>query len=204
MGKKRTGGEKPVVILGAGGHSRVLYDCLELLKREIMDVCEDDQDVLKNYKPQKVDLVMGIGSVRDTDLRRAIFLKFKSKGYRFASVIHPSANIGSKVLMGEGVQVMAGAIIQIGSRLGNNVLVNTNTVLDHDCEIGDHTHIAPGATLSGGVKIGTECHIGTGVSIIQNIRLGDHSLVGAGSAVVKNFPEGSILLGCPAKNYKKK
>ncbi|QQR81181.1 MAG: acetyltransferase [Deltaproteobacteria bacterium] len=203
MKKKQISNKKPIVILGAGGHSRVLYDCLELLKRNVLDVCEDDHDILKNYKPQKVELVMGIGSVRDTDLRRAIYLKFKNKGYDFATVIHPLASIGSKVQMGEGVQVMAGAIIQIGSRVGDNVLINTNSVLDHDCEIGDHSHVAPGATISGGVKIGAESHIGTGASIIQGIRLGSRCLVGAGSAVVKNFPDGSILLGCPAKNCKK-
>lgn len=202
MKKKQISNKKPFVILGAGGHSRVLKDCLELLGRNVIDVCEDDHYVLKHYLPGKVELVMGIGSVRDTDLRRDIYKKFKNKGYSFACVIHPSANIGSRVQLGEGVQVMAGAIIQIGSRIGNNVLINTNAVLDHDCDIGDHAHIAPGATISGGVTIGSESHIGTGSAIIQGVRLGARCLVGAGSAVIKNFPEGSILLGCPAKNFK--
>ena len=185
--KKQTSNKKPVVILGAGGHARVLQDCLALLKRKVLDVCEDDRLVLKKYKPQKVELVLGIGSVGDTQLRRDVFKKFKSKGFVFASVIHPSAVVAADVILGDGVQIMAGVVVQTGTKLEDNVLVNTRSSIDHDSLIGAHVHIAPGVTLSGGVTIGKGSHVGVGVTVIQGVTVGENCLVRAGSVITKNF-----------------
>ncbi len=90
----------------------------------------------------------------------------------FETVIHPSAVIAPEVHIDDGVQVMAGAIVQPGSWLGENVIINTGARVDHDCTIDAHAHVAPGVTLSGNVHVGNGAHIGAGATVIQGIKVG--------------------------------
>ena len=161
-------------------------------------VIGDDKTISK-HAPDTLLLVNGIGSVKLPKARKAVFEIYKAKGFTFATIVHPSAVVAPDVVLGEGCQIMAGAIIQPGSRIGMNVIVNTKASVDHDCIISDHVHISPGATLSGGVTIGRMAHIGAGATIIQRIRIGDNCLVFAGSVVIDDVPTETQVLGVPAR-----
>lgn len=205
----------PIILLGAGGHAKVLIDALRLQSFEIWGIVDadpnkkgqelmgvpvigSDEEVMK-HPPQKIRLVNGIGSVRVNSLRRQLFEHFKSKGYQFEKVIHPSAIIGAEVTLSEGAQVMAGAIIQTGCQIGVNAIINTGSSVDHDCLIGNHAHISPGAVLSGGVVVGENTHIGAGAVIIQGMRVGANSLVAAGAVVIRNVLNDVTVAGVPAR-----
>lgn len=208
----------PVIVLGAGGHAKVLINTLRLCSEEILGVTDADaaligkdilgvpiigtDDILKNYSTKKVQLVNGLGSVGLPLPRRKIFDECKKLGFVFAVVIHPSAVIAVDVKIGEGTQVMAGAVLQPDVCLGDNVIINTRVAVDHDCSIGSHSHIAPGVTISGGVKVGDGAHVGTGASIVQGVNIGSDTLIGAGSVVLKDIPSGVKAHGCPARVVK--
>jgi sugar O-acyltransferase (sialic acid O-acetyltransferase NeuD family) len=191
----------PVIILGAGGHSRVLIDTLLLDSTEILGMTDVNLErqpflgvpllgndlIVERYSPEKIQLINGIGSVSQPYIRQKTFQKFKDLGFIFRNVIHPSSVIASDVSFGEGVQVMAGVVIQSGCTIGDNTIVNTSTSLDHECEIGTHVHLAPGVVLSGNVCVGELCHIGIGVKIVQSIRVDAGSLVKAGTIVTSNI-----------------
>ena len=125
----------------------------------------------------------------------------KILGYDFSTVIHPSAVVTSDVILGEGSQGMSGEVIQPGSHIGCNTIINTRASVDHDCIIGDHVHISPGVTLSGGVDIGAGSHIGTGATLIQGISIGCGCLVAAGAVVVKDITDGEMVRGVPARGF---
>ena len=205
---------KPVILIGAGGHARVLVDCLRLNNVNIigaLDNCppkEDGADKLPiigddcaifDYSYDAVELVNGIGSVGDTSLRTNIFKKFKKLGYCFRSVIHPNALVAEDCVLEEGVQVMAGAVINPGTHIAADTIVNTGAVIDHECKIGSHVHIAPGVTISGGVQVGSSSHIGTGATIIQGVNIGERALIGAGAVVIADVAAGNKVVGVPAK-----
>src|SRR3989338_1330283 len=81
----------PIVILGTGGHSKVLIDCLrENNNITILDAVNQDQEdeIFKKYAPSSIKLVNGVGSTGSVLTRKAIFEKFKSAGYKFLNVIH--------------------------------------------------------------------------------------------------------------------
>ena len=161
-----------------------------------------DEDI-RHYNRKEIELVNGIGSVGVATLRRSVYEKFKAQGFHFRQVIHPSAVISRRAVLEEGVQVMAGAVINIGSRIGEDTIINTRASVDHDCRIGRHVHIAPGVTLSGSVSVGDETLIGTGSSVIQGISIGESSLVGAGSNVINNIPDDCKVYGNPTKISRK-
>jgi UDP-perosamine 4-acetyltransferase len=202
----------PVIVVGGGGHAKVLVSTLLLQQRRVLGFVDlksslppllgvaylGDDGAVFVHPPDKVRLVNGVGSISSTDLHRTVYEKFREKQYFFETVIHPSAIIAPDVRIEDGVQVMAGVVVQPGSRLGANVIINTGALVDHDCSIEAHTHIAPGVTLSGHVHIGKGAHIGTGASIIQGIKVGAASIVGAGAVVVSDVPAGVTVVGVPA------
>lgn len=206
---------RPLIVIGAGGHAKVLIEALLRSGMPLAGIVDADparhgttlldqpirggDELILAHAPAEVLLVNGLGSIADPSLRIRIFETFKGHGYRFETVIHPSAIVASDALFGEGVQVMAGTVMQPGCRLGDNSIINTGATLDHDCLIGKHVHIAPGVTLSGGVTVGEGAHIGTGATVIQGITIGPKAVVGAGAVVIRDVAANSTVSGVPAK-----
>src|SRR3990167_8621207 len=175
-------------ILGAGGHAKVLIDCLNStgqainilgvldvnrkLHRQyllILPILGDEDEILKQYSHTSVKLINGIGSTGNTAMRRSIFMKFKNAGFNFINIMHASAYLSQAAKVGEGVQMITRSTVHPGSSIGNNVILNTHAVIDHDCVIHDHVHIAPGVICGGNVSIGEGTHIGSGAVILQGI-----------------------------------
>ncbi len=205
----------PIIILGAGGHAKVLIDTLLLRAIEIAGIVDPDRkkhgttilgipvigndDAVFKQGPGAVMLVNGVGSIKQPALRRQLFDTFKARGFTFASVLHPSAVIAADIVLAEGVQIMAGSVIQAGSTIGRNVIINTKASVDHDCTIADHVHIAPGVTLSGNVVVEESVHVGTGAIVMQGIHIRKNSIIGAGALVLQDVPEGVLVYGVPGK-----
>lgn len=200
---------KPLLILGSGGHARVLISLLRRLQRPMLGIIDphrligdsvlglkvlgNDKQVL-HYPPEQIELVNGVGSLpNETGIRSALFNRFSQLGYHFPALIDSHALIAEEVRLEQGVQVMAGVIIQTGTKIAENCIVNSGAIIEHDAQIGPHGHIAPGAVLSGNVTLGANVHIGTGASIIQGISIGRGSIIGAGATVTRDVGEWQIV-----------
>lgn len=198
------------LIIGCGGHATVLLDMLIEQKINILGYVsplpatnqklfshlhwyKSDDDILL-FDKLNIKLVNGIGSLPGCTLRADLYKKYKKLGYSFATLVSKSSSVSKLAILDEGVQVMRGAIIQAGTVIGYNTIVNTGSIIDHDCSIGSNNHIAPGVTLSGQVTSQVNVHIGTGASIIQSIKIGRNSIVGSGATITKNVEESTICL----------
>ncbi len=213
---KKTG--RNLIILGAGGHAKVLIDCLSFSGYNIIGITDADKakynskllglniigpdDEVFKYGVDEVHLINGLGSVDGTEKRARLYRAFKEKGYNFLRIIHPSAVVARQTSIGEGCQIMAGAIVQPGCLIGDNVIINTNASVDHDCAIGSNVHIAPGVVLSGGVNVGEGVHIGTGSVFIQGVTIGDKALIGAGSLILRDVTPGVKMFGSQGREVK--
>lgn len=200
-------------LIGGGGHATVVLDCAMQSGLEVHGVFCPDAPIwgshgpahqgsdaeLERLDPNSVRLLNGVGGTRSTQKRRAIFEHWKKRGFSFATIIHPTAYVADSSVLGEGVQVMAGAVVQPGAQIGANSIVNTRASVDHHCLLGEHVHIAPGAVLSGEVNVGDGVHIGTGAAIIQGVKVGAKALVAAGAVVVADVATGAVVAGVPAK-----
>jgi len=201
----------PVLIIGGGGHGRVVLDALICAGHNVLGVCDPNPGVAARlpedipylggdeaaqaYDRAAVLLANGVGSIADTTQRQAVFDGFALRGYRFLTLRHPSAILADDAVIGEGTQLHAGSIVQTGARIGANVLLNTGAQVDHDCEIGAHCHLAPGVVLSGGVRIGPGCHVGTGAVVIQNLAIGAGAVIGAGALILRDVAPGERVTG---------
>lgn len=201
---QRFDSDLPLIFIGAGGHARVLQELAQAAGRNIVGVCDPElvsqgvstwrtvpvlggDDALTDMDPAGVRLVNGIGQLVGSQSRRHLFERFTNAGFTFATLVHPAAWVARSATLAEGVQIMAGAIIQPDCRIGRNVIVNTRASVDHDCTIGQHVHIAPGATLCGGVQIEEDAFIGAGAVVIQGLHIGRAALLGAGATLTRNL-----------------
>ncbi|MCI0627128.1 MAG: acetyltransferase [Acidobacteria bacterium] len=203
----------PVIVLGGGGHAKVLIATLSGQRRELLGFTDPDEkrtdvmgvcrmggdEIIFQYHPDNVRLVNGLGSIGSTDARRELYERYRHRAYVFETVVHPASIIASGVTLDNGVQIMAAAVVQPGCRIGANSVLNTGASVDHDCVVGPHVNIAPGAVLSGGIQIGAGVHIGTGASIIQGVVIGANSVIGAGAVVVRDVPPDVTVIGVPAR-----
>jgi len=203
----------PLILLGAGGHARVLLSTVLQLGQQVVGVADPDHaqaarlgipylggdDSVLGFDPAEVLLINGVGSVASIANRLNVYESFRKRGYRFASVIHPAAIIASEVELAEGVQIMAGAILQTGSVVAEDCIINTGARIDHDCVMDAHAHVAPGAVLSGGVHVGARAHVGAGATVIQGVHIASDAIVGAGAVVLSDVPESCTVVGVPAR-----
>ena len=192
------GRKLPVIVLGAGGHAAVLVGCIQRIGLKILGVTDPAKekgetllgveilggdDVVFGYSPKDVNLVNGLGIVEGASRRWEIAEKMREAGFSFNTVIDTEATVSSDVSLGEGVQIMAGAVIQPQSSIGRDSIVNTGALIDHDCTVGSECHICPGVTISGGVTVGCRSIIGSGSTVLPGMNIGNKVLVAAATVV---------------------
>lgn len=209
---------KSLLILGAGGHSKVIVDTVKslygscsfaFLDDRFGDVsssstsflgypiignlaCSFDHSVSSAYHTALV----GIG---DPLVRLDWIYKLLSIGYNVPSVCHPSAYVSSSSSLGSGSVVFAQAVLQPYAVCGAGVILNTACSVDHDSRLGDGVHIAPGAHIAADVLIGNRSWIGIGSSVRNGVSIGTDVTIGAGAAVVSDIPSNVIAIGVPAR-----
>lgn len=201
-------------MIGAGGHARVLEEALNEVGFELSGfvapsaegsrLSEDvewlgNDDALLAEDPSAVLLINGIGSAGNTAGRQAVFEKYKNAGFDFLQIITETANIADSAVMVEGVQVLAGAIVNTDAFVNDNTIINTGAIVEHHSQIGAHCHVATGATICGDVTVGDGTHIGAGATVIQGITIGSKCIIGAGAVVITDVPDGHTAVGVPAK-----
>lgn len=211
---------KPFIVIGAGGHAKVVTDLLLAAGETVIGLTDQnsschgdmvlgcpilgDDDILSDYKSDEINLAMGVGATgkdlpHSLRMRYNAFQSLKQIGFSFPPIVHPSAVLGREVEIEDGAQIMAGSVIQSGSRIGELAIINTNVSIDHDCEIGIATHLGPRAVLGGRVRVGMASYIGLGAIVLQTLVIKDNSVVGAGSVVVNDVKPSEKVMGIPAR-----
>lgn len=204
---------EPLVVIGAGGHSKVIADIIEEQRMyKIIGILDDkftNEEWIEEvfYGPisalnrffeerENVKLFIGIG---DNHVRKKIVHSFQLNVQCFATLIHPSAIISSRALIKNGTAIMPNCIIHADAVIGSHSIINSASIIEHDSVIGDFAHISPNATLTGGVKIGEGTQVGASATVIPNIQIGNWSIIGAGSVVIHSIPANAVAAGVPAK-----
>jgi|ERR1035437_1525405 sugar O-acyltransferase (sialic acid O-acetyltransferase NeuD family) len=157
---------------------------------------------IKNRNSSEIGFCIAIGNPHGR-VRMKLHEKLVNEGLKPVNLIHPSAIIADNVKLGDGVQIMAGAVIQPNVIIGNQCIINTKASVDHDCILSDGVEITVGATLCGNVYMETNSWICAGATVLPRIKIGQNSIIGAGSVVTKDMPPNVIAYGVPARVIRK-
>ena len=200
-----------LVIIGAGGHGRVVAEaamaCGSWGAIEFLDArwpalqSSGDWDVVGadsmiSERAPGASVIVAIGDCA-ARLRRVDELC--AAGVNVANVIHPSAMLSSSARLGSGTVVLPGVVVNHSAIVGRAVILNSGAIVEHDCVLGDGVHVCPGVAMGGNVRVGARSWIGIGSAIKQGVAIGDDVVVGAGSVVVSDLPNNAIAFGVPAR-----
>ncbi|HZH58312.1 MAG TPA: acetyltransferase [Metabacillus sp.] len=202
-----------IVIIGNGGHSKVVRDIIlsnqnlhivGYLDDKFEDLIQDElfYGPISSYqflidKFEEIKFIIAIGH---NQTRKQIVNKMNLEETLYLSPVHPSAIISPSARIGKGTVVMANTVINADAVIGDHVIVNTGSIIEHDSKVNDFAHVSPNATLTGCVQLGEGVHIGAGAILIPNVEVGDWSTIGAGATVINSIPPNIIAFGTPAKS----
>lgn len=204
---------KDLIIIGAGGHGRVVADTAARTGNyqsiSFLDDIEFPQtfpypylgkcDTAEKYLDAH-DIVVAIGN---GEVRQKIMLSLAEHGAHFATIIAPDSIVAADVSIGAGTVVLPGAVINTGTVIGKGVIINTASSVDHDCRIDDFCHVAVGAHICGTVSVGQRSWVGAGVTVINNVTICSDCMIGAGAVVVNDIETNGIYVGVPAKRQRR-
>lgn len=207
------------LVWGAGGHGKVVADIIRAAGGSVAGFIDRD--------PAKLGAVAEPGGARvvisEADLlallagpeglpagATAIALGIGGNVSRLASMrkaptvsmpllIHPSAVVSARSVLGCGTVVFPLAVVNAAARLGEGVIVNSGAIVEHDCVIRDGAHIAPGSVLTGGVRVGARSTVGAGATVLPGLSIGNDATVGAGAVVTRDVPDNATVAGNPAR-----
>lgn len=200
-----------VIVLGAGGHAKVVIELLRASGHEVFGVLDadptprtvvgarviGDDSRLESLKADGV--AAAFIAIGDNGLRLRLGRKAQTAGFELVNAISPAARVSPSARLGAGVAVMAGAVINAETDVRDLAIINTGAVVDHDGLICEAAHIAPGCALAGDVTVGQRAFLGVGTSVIPGRRIGDDAVIGAGACVVHDIPAGALAMGVPAR-----
>jgi sugar O-acyltransferase (sialic acid O-acetyltransferase NeuD family) len=198
-----------LIIIGAGGHAKVVVDIANALGYNILGFLDDNTTIneFANLKQlgkiedctKYIDKAKFVIAIGNNAVRKRIAEEYNLK---FATLIHPSAVVSPNATIGEGSVVMPLCVINSNTQIGEHCIINTAAIVEHDNTIGDFSHISPNATLCGTVNIGDMCHIGAAVTVINNTNICSDCIIGAGAVVTKDINKSGTYVGVPAKVIK--
>ncbi len=202
------------VILGCGGHGRVVLDILmnvgevdvvgfldsdptvHGLRMDGVEVLGHPDKLESLHREHGIDC--GVVAIGDNGVRRSFADRLEATGIELINAIHPSANLARNVSLGSNIVIAAGALVSAHCQIGDSVILNTGCIVDHESLIGTATHVCPGARLAGRVTVESGAFVGIGATIIQSIRIGYEAIVGAGAVVIRDVAAMTTVVGVPA------
>lgn len=207
---------KALLIIGCGGHGKVVAETAELCGYERIAFLDDlwPQINFSGIWPviSSIDAIDGLRrefdhcfvAIGDNTVRLDYLRRAEMLDYERPSLVHPKAIFSKYAEMGKGSIVCMGAVAGVFVKVGSGVILNTGCTVDHDCVLEDGVHISPGAHIAGGVQIGKRTWVGVGASIIERISVGKDVTVGAGASVICDIPDRNLYVGVPAQPVKKR
>ncbi len=206
-----------IVIVGGGGHSKVIADIIALKPDCRITAVLDDkyssvslqdgmyQGPLSYAKQLLQDRphLKFIVAVGDNAVRKSIVTRLELMQEQFAVLIHPSAVVSPSATIGPGSVVMAHCVVHADAIIGTHTIVNTGAIIEHDTKLADYVHAAPRTTLTGAAEAAEGVMIGAGAIVIPQVKIGKWATVGAGATVIHDVAAHCTVVGTPAREMVK-
>jgi sugar O-acyltransferase (sialic acid O-acetyltransferase NeuD family) len=147
-------------------------------------------------------VVVCIGNPRDLSVRGRVVRRLGLPAERYATIVHPTAQVGAGCLIGPGSVLLAHVVLTADVMVGAHVAVMPHTVLTHDDVVGDFVTIASGVRLGGGVRVEPGAYLGAGALVRESVTVGASSLLGMGSVLLQDVPPEEVWVGNPARRLR--
>jgi sugar O-acyltransferase (sialic acid O-acetyltransferase NeuD family) len=204
------------VVMGAGGHGKVIIDILERQgDTTILGLIDSqrrpgerfqgypvlgDEELLPELIAQTPALTVIVAVGHNWRRRQVVErLRLLCPEIRFGCARHPTAVVAGTARIGAGTVIMAGAIIGPDVQIGEHCIVNHRCSIDHDSALANFSSLAPGVVTGGYVTLGEGAAVNTGAVLARGAGIGTYSVIGAGATVLGEIGARTLAYGTPAK-----
>lgn len=207
-----------LIIVGAGGYAQELlwivddmnqvrptWDFLGYIdpkSRTKKGQLHYDRPILGDWEDAplagSIYFVCGIGSPQSRAIECA---DAERRGYRPATLIHPSVTLARNIQIGEGTAIGAGCIVAPYAVLGRHCALNLCVSVGHNSQVGDYSVLSPGARLLGSARLAERVFLGANATVYQGRSVGADAVVGANSFLVTNLRKRMSVIGVPASRF---
>jgi sugar O-acyltransferase (sialic acid O-acetyltransferase NeuD family) len=205
--------QKPLILVGGGGHCKSVIDVAESAGYTILGILDRPEEVSKRvlgYEvigtdddmaiyADKAEFIVTVGQIKSPNLRIKLHQMLAEAHCHLATIIASTAHVSKYAQIGEGTVIMHQAFVNADARIGKGCIINTSSIIEHEAIVGDYCHVSTGATINGGTSIGKYTFVGSQTVINQCVAVGESAIIGAGAAVVDDLPSSCIAVGIPAK-----
>lgn len=203
--------DKKAILMGYSGHAYVVAEAVLEAGIDIIGYSDKEPNPVnplridylgfekdEDFSGWELDcsFVIGIG---DNLMRQRIATLVRGKNRELLTIMSKSASVSKTAKISSGSFIGNNATVNAFAKIGDDVILNTGCIVEHECIIGDAAHIAPGAVLAGNVKVGERSFIGANSVVKQGVTIGKDVIVGAGTVIINDIPDGSKVVGNPAK-----
>jgi sugar O-acyltransferase (sialic acid O-acetyltransferase NeuD family) len=201
-----------VVFIGSGGVAREViswaHDMVEIVGCATLDPDEHARFGLPgpvlpdDLTPATAGTDLAVMAIGLPSVKRKLHQKLSAAGFRFQTLVHPSAVVAHSVSVGEGTVICPFVNVSPNVVLGDLSYVNFCVGIGHDVEIGRFVQINPGVQIGGFTKIGEGALIGSGSTVREGLSIGENSTVGSGSVVFGPVRSNVTVIGNPARRMR--
>ena len=207
---------KPLILIGGGGHCKSVIDVAELAGHKIEGIIDrlenagktvlgypviGTDDDIKKYSATH-DFHITIGHIKTNQLRKKLFTAVHEAGGNITSIISPLARVSRHAGIGEGSIIMHYALVNSAVSIGTGCIINSYANIEHDAHIGDFCHISTGAIINGDCRVGNNCFVGSGSTISNGVTICDDCFLSIGTVIAKNIIKSGFYAGNPGKKIK--
>ncbi|GAB6168257.1 acetyltransferase [Clostridium carnis] len=166
-----------LLILGAGGHGKVVAEAAELeMKYNKISFLDDREDVkrvlnfdiigkLNDYDKFLDNYKYAFVAIGNNKKRLELIDKLIKAGFKVPKIIHSKASVSKYSNIDLGSIILANAVVNVNVTIGKGCIININSTIDHDCKISDGVHISSGAVIRSMVKVGELSTVGAAACV---------------------------------------
>lgn len=210
-----------LLLVGAGGFAREVAEAVRALNErqprwQLLGLLDDDParhgavlsggrvigpvELVHEHPAARV--VLCTGNPQDYGSRERLVERLGLEPQRYATVVHPAANLSASTVLGLGSAVLAGVVATADVTVGRHVALMPACVLTHDVVLGDFVTVASGALLSGAAQISAGAYVGAGAMVGAGLRMGRGSMLGMGAVLRNDLPDHEVWAGVPARRLR--
>jgi sugar O-acyltransferase (sialic acid O-acetyltransferase NeuD family) len=210
--------KKEIILIGGGGHCKSCIDIIESLGEftiaGIVDSKDKIGDTILGYKvigcdadlfelKKKYDYALiTVGQIKSAAVRIKIFNNLIDLGYSLPVIKASTAYVSPHAIIEDGTVIMHQVMVNANVKIGRNCIINTKALIEHDSVIGNNCHVSTNSVLNGDVKIGDECFVGSCSTFVNGLTVTNNVFIGIHSVVNKSIKESGIYVGNPIRKIR--
>ena len=145
------------------------------------------------------DRIGVVSPIGDPINRKKMIARLNLPGVVYPNVIHPSAQISGRAVLGRGNIFSQNVVIQAGAEIGDFNSFNIGAIMGPLAGVSHYCTVNASVMVASEAQIGDYSYIGMGAKIMQRLHIAEGTIVGANAFVNRDTESWTTVVGVPTR-----